>query len=490
MEKKDILKVLFVLGFSVFSFAQNGAEWEHYIGNENTENALNSITEDSKGNIITLTTTKMELPTPHHNVLITKMNSNGTLIWEQNYGSESDEIGVDVVVGQSGEIIVLMNISDAIRRPNKMQDLLLVKFTEDGTVVWQKTFGGSSIDRGGALIRGSNNDFWVGASTLSKDIDSEENNGSFDQWIININADGQLLRSKLFGGGDEDFVKKIRLLENGKLLVLGHSTSTDFAGNYGDFDIILSELSPELELNWVKGYGGEALEFASDILIAENHYFIVGKTASEMNDVSNNSGFYDAWIVKLNQSGKLIEEKTFGGEKTENIIGIEQKENGNLILAGTTHSEVFLNQNNNTKAVFTIELSEKLGLINAELIKEQNHIEINDLLLNTKGNLYIGGAFKVYSEKPSGWLFASEGRGSEEFTFQVHPNPSEGELYVNDLKINDEVFVFDVYGNQKANFTQLLGTSKRMNLSSFVAGVYFIRVLRNGKQKVIRWVKK
>lgn len=488
MQKKYILQVLFLLGLSVFSFAQNDVEWEHFIGDEGKDK-LNSISEDKKGNLIVITSTVVQDEVPHHDIIITKMNRQGDLLWEKNYGSSADELGVDLTVTENNEIVVLMTVSDAVNLPAKSQDIQIVKFSQYGKPIWKSSFGGTGIDRGASIINGHNNDFWISGSVMSKDFGFESNAGSVDQWIANIDSDGQLIKSQLFGGSDEDFAQKIELLPDGRILLLGHSSSTDFAGNYGDFDITLSEISSDLSLNWVQSYGGESLDFASDILVENDTYFIVGKTASQMNDISSNEGFYDAWIFKTNNAGQLLSEKSWGGGNSEIVAGIERLENGNLAIVGTTNSNSFLGETIENYAVFSIEFTQKIQLVQSEVSHQEDYIEIQDFIVDQKGDFFVGGSSKKPSRNSNGWIYSSRREANNAFSFKVHPNPSAGELYLNDLQSGDEVMIFDISGGQKATFKQEEGTSHQLDLSHLNSGVYFIHLYRNGEKCTVRWVK-
>lgn len=488
MNVKIIVCSWILLGLSMFSFAQNNLEWEYFIG-PNEKNNLNAIEQDQNGNLIAITSTQVNGENLHHDIVLTKMNQNGNLIWEQTYGSQADEVGVDLIVTDENEIVVLMTVSDVVNRPDNSQDIQIVKFSKTGTPIWKSIFGGSSIDRGASIVKGLNNDFWIAGSVMSNDFGFEENKGSIDQWVANIDENGELIKSKLFGGADEDFAQKIELLPDGRILLLGHSASVDFYGNYGDFDIILSELSPNLSLNWSKNYGGESMDFAQDLIEKNGDYFIVGRTASTMFDVSNSSGSFDGWIVKVDEFGQLIGEVSLGGEGSEEVAGVELLENGNLTLVGTSGSETILGQTIDNYGVFSIELSDKLNLVESQVTQQKSYIKIADFVVSKNQDLIIGGSAKTNELNSSGWVFSSREINSKTISFKAHPNPSNGELYLNDLQRGDQITIFDLSGAQKASFIQEAGSTKQLNLEVLTSGVYFINLHRNGEKYTARWIK-
>jgi len=65
-------------------------------------------------------------------------------------------------------------------------DFLLARVSVSNEIVWQKTFGGSGVDRPAEIIRDENNNFLIIGSTSSTDGDINENNGLFDFWLVII----------------------------------------------------------------------------------------------------------------------------------------------------------------------------------------------------------------------------------------------------------------------------------------------------------------
>ena len=57
--------------------------------------------------------------------------------------------------------------------------------------------------------------------------------------------------------------------------------------------------------------------------------------------VSENKGFSDIWVVKLDTSANIIWQKTLGGSLYENSSSVEENSNGNTIVAGYSKSSDF-----------------------------------------------------------------------------------------------------------------------------------------------------
>jgi hypothetical protein len=92
-------------------------------------------------------------------------------------------------------------------------------------------------------------------------------------------------------------------------------------------------------IEWQKTYGGSSYENALCIRqTSDGGYIFVGSTWSNDGDVTSNHGIADAWIVKLNSSGNIQWQKTYGGSRIDEVFSIEQTSDGGYILAGETQS--------------------------------------------------------------------------------------------------------------------------------------------------------
>lgn len=104
----------------------------------------------------------------------------------------------------------------------------------------------------------------------------------------------------------------------------------------------LIAISQPTIVQWEKGFGGSGDDCGKNIIQKNNgEYLICGYTISNDYDVIDNHGFvYDLWVLNLNDTGRLISNKCFGGTDVEYGLTITQK-NNELILYGTARSENF-----------------------------------------------------------------------------------------------------------------------------------------------------
>lgn len=100
----------------------------------------------------------------------------------------------------------------------------------------------------------------------------------------------------------------------------------------GDLSVI-REGSPQTSTYWAKTYGGATDDQAYSVQqTSDGGYIVAGYTHSF------GAGSYDFWVLKLNSTGLVEWQKTYGGRNDDLAQSIEQTSDGGYILAGGTAS--------------------------------------------------------------------------------------------------------------------------------------------------------
>ena len=251
-----------------------------------------------------------------------KIDSTGTKEWDMNFGGIDTDIGMDVKATSDGGIAILGFIEDPIDH----RDVSFIKMDNAGNVLWNRTYGGSSYERGHSFVENDDGSFTLIGTTGSSDGDVSFNHGSSDVWFLKIDGnDGSLLSEKTFGGNLEDSGEKIIKTSDGGFLLVGSSKSSDgdVPVNYGNDDVWVVKTDFAGNIQWKKNFGGSDFDKGYTAIEKDNGNFIIGGiTQSDDNDVSKNYGDSDFWVFELDSDGNMIREKTFGGSAEDISIGI------------------------------------------------------------------------------------------------------------------------------------------------------------------------
>jgi len=150
-----------------------------------------------------------------------------------------------------------------------------------------------------------------------------------DIWVSKLDQSGEIEWGRIYGGFDYDLSHSIQNTSEGGYILAG-STHSFGAGNR---DIWILKLDQSGEIEWQKTYGGN--DYDSPSLIQETSgggYIVV------CNSNSFGAGDIDIWILKLTSSGDIEWQKAYGGNEDDNVYSIQQTSDGGYIVGGKTMS--------------------------------------------------------------------------------------------------------------------------------------------------------
>ena len=220
-------------------------------------------------------------------------------------------------------------------------DGILIKLRADGSVEWQRSYGGSANDAFWDVKQLSDGGLVIAGSSASSNGDLTGNNGSDDAWVLRTDYKGDLIWQRNFGGTAFDYFREVVITHEEDIILAGQSLSNDgdVGSNYGGIDIWAMRLDNDGNEVWRTTYGGSdqdellGLSFASDGTV-----LMAGQSISNDNDVIDNYGGYDYWIYRINGAGNIIWQQNFGGSSADFGRNFLMTSNGDLMITGSTTS--------------------------------------------------------------------------------------------------------------------------------------------------------
>ncbi|CAL2102638.1 conserved protein of unknown function [Tenacibaculum sp. 190130A14a] len=214
-----------------------------------------------------------------------------------------------------------------------------IKLNSSGSIEWRRYFGGANTDTCYDVIETNDGYILVGSSD-STDVDINDNKGEYDFWVVKINKTGTLLWEKSYGGSALDEARAIAKTDDGNFIVIGDARSTDknVSSNNGGADLWILKISSSGELLWEKSIGGSSFDVGRSIKkTSDGNFLISGSTRSSNNDIIN-KGQNDAWVLKIDKQGNLLWQKTIGGSNIDFCYDATELSNGNIIAVGESSS--------------------------------------------------------------------------------------------------------------------------------------------------------
>lgn len=141
------------------------------------------VLEAADGNY--MVTGKLHVPDAGNDIFMLKVNSDGEILQRNEYGgSRSDHVDGMIYAHEQGQYILVGYSSS--RSADGSEDMYLAKIKEDGTLVWERTFGETGInERAHAVIRTECDGYIITGF-------AEKNDGSREARAIKVNANGNV----------------------------------------------------------------------------------------------------------------------------------------------------------------------------------------------------------------------------------------------------------------------------------------------------------
>lgn len=234
-----------------------------------------------------------------------KLNPSGELIWSRYFGGNFTDTPNGIVETEdNGFIIVGSSDSDDtdISANIGTYDFWVIRISATGDLVWEKSFGGSQIDEARAIVKTDDGNYLIAGDTRSDDIDVTSNKGAADLWLIKITPNGNLLWEKTIGGTNFDVSRAMVKSQNSGFILSGSSRSNDIDvdENKGQNDAWILKVDTSGNLIWETTIGGSNIDFSYGVAeLNDGSVIAVGDSTSSDGDIIENKGFTDLLIVKI-----------------------------------------------------------------------------------------------------------------------------------------------------------------------------------------------
>lgn len=276
--------------------------WSKTYGGINGDYAT-SVLQNTDSGYIVLGTTYFS-STGH--IYIVKTDLNGDTLWTKTISNSS--IGQCIQPTSDGGYIILGEIDGS------SYEVYLIKTDANGGVLWTNTFPYGSVfysDYGNSVKQTSDGGYIIAGSAYSSGFPSV--------YVIKTDVNGVLIWSDTYAAGDGESVVQTT---DGGFVVVGQSSSSD---------VQMIKVDANGNMLWIKTFGGTNNDHGYSVQQTIDGGFIVGGTTAIFG-----TGYLDAYLIKTTSNGTLEWEKTFGGNKNDGFFSVKQIQGEGFIASGFT----------------------------------------------------------------------------------------------------------------------------------------------------------
>jgi hypothetical protein len=250
-----------------------------------------------------------------------KFASNGSLVWQKIWnGTTVRGIGRTGVALGAGNSVYVTGVST-----NNGNDAVLLKFDVNGTLLWERTWGGPASDQSLAVATAADGSAYIAGTSTSFGSSSS---GLF---VVKFDSLGNLVWQRILDGAEGNGVA---VGPDGSVYAAGTTPRLDQIGN---FDVVVLKITSGGNLIWQRTYrSGDVVDPRGGITVASDGSIYM---AGAIQTVKANRADIAALIVKLSTNGDLLFDKQFNGRGGETGTGVAvAPDDGTVYVAGTTTS--------------------------------------------------------------------------------------------------------------------------------------------------------
>ncbi|MCD6595977.1 T9SS type A sorting domain-containing protein [bacterium] len=264
-----------------------------------------------------------------NDICFIKTNADGDTLWTHRYGTIDtmgidiyDEVGYCIKQTTNGGYII---VGSAYSIEN-WNDVYLIKTDGDGNVLWERTYGGATTDKGFYVIQTSDGGYIVVG-------ESDSFTGYFNVYIFKTDSSGVVEWTKNYCGYGYAHSYAIAELADGNFVIAGRTSG--FTPLEMDNDVYIIKIDSLGDSLWTRTYAGEGDEEGpyDDIAYSitqtsDGGFAVVGYTSYWV-------GHDDVWLLKVNASGDTLWTRVYGGDNFDYANSVVQASDGGYVIAGS-----------------------------------------------------------------------------------------------------------------------------------------------------------
>jgi len=190
--------------------------WSNHYGSTGIDYPLMDVEMTEDGGYVLVGGTEPK-DSGNRDIWLGRIDSQGTLLWEQTYGEELQDTGYGVEVLKDGGLAMAAASGT---------DSVLIRTDAEGGVLWQKTYGGEGTDTVRSL------DYIPGSGFLLAGHTGSIGAGNWDMWLLRTDEAGNVLWETAFGTPASEKAMAGLVLPGGEFVLAGYVIDANDGDNW------------------------------------------------------------------------------------------------------------------------------------------------------------------------------------------------------------------------------------------------------------------
>jgi hypothetical protein len=257
--------------------------------------------------------------------LLLKFSPEGLLLWKRSWGGDGTESAMAVAVAGDGAVYVT-GTSDSF---GGFGHQFFLRFAPDGALVWQRIRSvatSESVGMGQGIAVGADGSVYGAGVVPGSQL------GAFDMLLVKLSPDGTLVWQRSYAAGEvADARGGVTVAGDGSVYVAGGLQ--DVTRRAAVNDTVVTKFASDGSLLWDRVFGGDQGDFPGGVAARSTGTVAIGGETA-----SFGAGSDDAFLLQLDATGKAAACNTWGGQGLDHGDDVDVAPDGTLALGATTES--------------------------------------------------------------------------------------------------------------------------------------------------------
>lgn len=366
---------------------------------------------------------------------------------------------------------------------------------------------------GGYIIGGSSSSPGVEREGAKVEKNSP-NYGNLDYWLVKLNAEGTIEWERTYGGSYKDQLESISLTRDNGFIVGGYSNSPisvtkseNPMGEGGDYWIL--KLDEKGNVEWQKTLGGDGDDHLHQIIQTKDNGYAIGGSSSsnyEGSKTQPNRNGIDFWVVKLDEYGDMDWQETYDFGQIDVLTSLVESKDGSLLIGGYIQNKNYFQKVSSKEEGINDYVLIKVAEDGEELWKtfvgSSGQEILRKVIITRDGDYVLAGTSRGENSRDKNtqkgrsdfWLvkLADEDKEDEPDLpgLEAFPNPTKGftNVIVNHEFSEATATVYDIRGRMLQEF-EITSRTVPINLEQYMEGIYIVNIVTDIKTQAVKIIK-
>jgi glycine cleavage system H lipoate-binding protein len=248
-----------------------------------------------------------------------KLDKSGDALWQKAYWSKDDSYYYGTGVAKTEKGFKIVGWENKLEFFDSEVFGYVVDADKEGERIRTRRYGGKDDDLLYDILKTDGGYILVGSSESFRD------DYGFDAYALKVDEAGKVLWQKIYGWGYDESAYAVTEAKDGGFVLVGITKSNRDKRD----EVYVVRIDKDGKMLWQNSYGGRYDETGFDIVADDDGYVITGMTET------NTNGREDLYLLKIDDRGKLLWDRNYGGRDSDVGYGIAKTDDGYIIVGET-----------------------------------------------------------------------------------------------------------------------------------------------------------